>query len=135
MDNGKKKFSGSSEASKKGTPLGLIIALSVAGGVVIGWAGTHFLSKPPVAPMQATSPAAATPPAQTLLTPPQQQQQYTPAPQPPGEAPPGKVWSVEHGHWHDAPSPLPIPALDPATVAPVATSPPAPAATSEEKKE
>lgn len=21
--------------------------------------------------------------------------------QPPGEAPPGKVWSAEHGHWHD----------------------------------
>lgn len=21
--------------------------------------------------------------------------------QPPGEAPPGKVWSPEHGHWHD----------------------------------
>ena len=20
---------------------------------------------------------------------------------PPGEAPPGKVWSAEHGHWHD----------------------------------
>jgi len=25
------------------------------------------------------------------------------APQPPGPAPEGKVWSVEHGHWHDAP--------------------------------
>lgn len=22
---------------------------------------------------------------------------------PPGPAPPGKVWSPEHGHWHDAP--------------------------------
>ncbi len=22
-------------------------------------------------------------------------------PPPPGEAPPGKVWSAEHGHWHD----------------------------------
>ena len=28
-------------------------------------------------------------------------------PQPPGPAPPGKVWSVEHGHWHNAPLPLP----------------------------
>lgn len=31
-------------------------------------------------------------------------------PQPPGEAPPGKVWSPEHGHWHDAaaaPAPAP----------------------------
>ena len=25
------------------------------------------------------------------------------APQPDGPAPPGKVWSREHGHWHDAP--------------------------------
>ena len=24
------------------------------------------------------------------------------APQPAGPVPPGKVWSVEHGHWHDA---------------------------------
>lgn len=24
-----------------------------------------------------------------------------PVPQPPGEAPAGKVWSPEHGHWHD----------------------------------
>ena len=24
-------------------------------------------------------------------------------PQPEGEAPQGKVWSAEHGHWHDAP--------------------------------
>ena len=26
----------------------------------------------------------------------------TPKPQPAGPAPAGKVWSVEHGHWHDA---------------------------------
>lgn len=26
------------------------------------------------------------------------------AAQPAGEAPPGKVWSPEHGHWHDAPA-------------------------------
>ena len=25
-------------------------------------------------------------------------------PQPPGPAPAGKVWSPEHGHWHDAPA-------------------------------
>ena len=25
------------------------------------------------------------------------------APQPDGPAPPGKVWSKEHGHWHDVP--------------------------------
>jgi hypothetical protein len=27
-----------------------------------------------------------------------------PVPQPPGEVPPGKVWSPEHGHWHDKPT-------------------------------
>ncbi len=27
------------------------------------------------------------------------------AAQPPGEPPPGKVWSDEHGHWHDAAQP------------------------------
>jgi hypothetical protein len=26
-------------------------------------------------------------------------------PQPAGEAPPGKVWSAEHGHWHDVQKP------------------------------
>lgn len=26
-----------------------------------------------------------------------------PVPQPPGPVPAGKVWSPEHGHWHDAP--------------------------------
>lgn len=26
----------------------------------------------------------------------------TPQPQPPGPVPAGKVWSVEHGHWHNA---------------------------------
>jgi hypothetical protein len=30
---------------------------------------------------------------------------------PPGAAPPGKVWSVEHGHWHDAPA-TPAPATN-----------------------
>ena len=29
--------------------------------------------------------------------------QGTLTPQPPGPAPAGKVWSPEHGHWHDAP--------------------------------
>ena len=27
----------------------------------------------------------------------------TPSSFAPGEAPAGKVWSAEHGHWHDAP--------------------------------
>jgi hypothetical protein len=131
MGHGKKKFSGSPKFSgpreppKKGPPLGLVIALAAAGGVVIGSAGTYFFSKPLAAPKQSVSPAAVgTPQAQTITMPPQQQ--FTPAPQPPGEAPLGKVWSVQHGHWHDAPGGLTIPA--PATVTPApATVTPAPA--------
>jgi len=38
----------------------------------------------------------------------------TPAPQPPGPAPEGKVWSAEHGHWHDAPGATPGVTLMPA---------------------
>jgi len=38
-------------------------------------------------------------------------------PQPPGPAPDGKVWSPEHGHWHDAPG-----AAAPVSVAPGAVS-------------
>ena len=122
------------------------IALPAAGGVVIGSAGTYFLTKPLDAPTQSASPAAGgTPPAQSVTMPTiPPQQQFTPASQPPGEVPPGKVWSVEHGHWHDAPGALtpaptpttpgitPVPA--PSTVPPVATTP-APAATPVEKKE
>ena len=32
-------------------------------------------------------------------------QRFTPKPQPPGPVPAGKVWSAEHGHWHDARTP------------------------------
>jgi len=28
--------------------------------------------------------------------------EFTPGPPPPGPAPAGKVWSYEHGHWHNA---------------------------------
>lgn len=35
-------------------------------------------------------------------------------PQPSGDAPPGKVWSPEHGHWHDAPAATSAPAAPPA---------------------
>ncbi|HEX9984357.1 MAG TPA: SEC-C metal-binding domain-containing protein [Thermoanaerobaculia bacterium] len=49
---------------------------------------------PGVAPMVATT----TSPAQSDIP-------KTLTPQPPGEVPAGKVWSPEHGHWHDAPKP------------------------------
>ena len=127
MDHGKKKLSGSRAASKTGPPLGLVIALAAAGGVVIGSAGTYFLSKPALtAPPSAAAPVAGeTPQAQTITLPPptQAQKQFTPAPQPPGEAPPGKVWSAEHGHWHDAPVMVTTPTPAPLMVNPAAPTP------------
>jgi len=39
----------------------------------------------------------------------------TPIPQPPGQPEPGKIWSAEHGHWHNAPSDVKIsPRVQPA---------------------
>jgi hypothetical protein len=98
----------------------LIIALALAGGAALGWGGTYLYFKPLVEARQSAPPVAGvTPPAQITTTVMPQQGQFKPAPQPPGEAPPGKVWSVEHGHWHDAP----------AAVTPLAPlTPPAPAA-------
>lgn len=52
----------------------------------------------------------------------------TPAAQPAGTPPPGKVWSTEHGHWHDAPgaagaAPSPVRIESAGSIAsPIATS-------------
>jgi len=49
------------------------------------------------------TPAAATTslPPRPITPPAAAQQTFTPKPQPPGPVPAGKVWSTEHGHWHD----------------------------------
>ena len=133
MSHDKKRFPAAREAPKKQMPVGWVITLAAAGGVVIGSVGTHFLTKPLDGPKASAAPAAGgTPQVQTITMP--SQPQFTPAPQPPGEAPPGKVWSVEHGHWHDAPIAMTIPAPATATPAPATPTPPpgttpAPAAT------
>lgn len=117
MNHGKKKLSNSHQVEKKAKPLGLVIALSVTGGALLGSAVTYSFSKPPPAPERPVAPSSGgLPQAQNLTMPPQQfQQQFTPAPQPPGEVPPGKVWSTEHGHWHDVPVVQTIPASAPST--------------------
>lgn len=128
MNQGKNKSSGSRETSKQGPPLALIIVLAVAGGVIIGSAGTYYATRPSATPAASAAPAASgTPPAQGVTITPQAspQGQFTPAPQPPGEAPPGKVWSPEHGHWHDAPAALTPPAAAAPSVTPGATPAPA----------
>lgn len=132
MDRSKKKLSDSRDASKKGTPPGMVIALAVLGGVIIGSAGTYMLVKPSAAPVTSAIPASGgNPQAQSLAVPSMvpaatlpAPQQSTGVPQPPGEAPPGKVWSPEHGHWHDAPGAVTFPA--PVTATPVTTPTPAP---------
>jgi SEC-C motif len=60
------------------------------------WHDARTGQQPGQAPPRQTVPLNI--PAQTTQAP-----QYTPGPQPPGPVPPGKVWSTEHGHWHDAP--------------------------------
>jgi hypothetical protein len=149
MGHGKQKLSGARPPSTKATPLGLVIALAAAGGAVLGSAGTFYLAKPKSAPTQTVFPFANTM-AQGQTVPaaaPPQPRQYTPAPQPPGEVPAGKVWSVEHGHWHDLPpivqtTTLPVTATVEtpptpllASPAPAPTPPPAPVAAPAEKKE
>ena len=120
----------SRENARQRPALGLVIGLSTAAGIVIGSAGTHYLSKPALAPTQPAAsavggmpPVALTPPMGTASP----QNRYIPGPQPPGEVPPGKIWSYEHGHWHDAPpaSVTPAPEASP-TSPPAAAVPPPP---------
>ena len=92
-------------ASKKGQNK---VALGVLGLVVV-IAGIVSISKLSSSPTsQSGSPlvqppitsSSATNPTQLPSTP-VSGSPYTP--QPPGPAPAGKIWSPEHGHWHDAP--------------------------------
>lgn len=71
------------------TSRGLMLAVGAL--VVLGTAAiaSSFVSKDEPAPA-ATQASAAAPAAPA-----------TPVAQPAGDPPPGKVWSKEHGHWHD----------------------------------
>lgn len=92
--------------SRTGLLLGLAIAVVLAGGVAALFndptndAETERKLRDVLEgsseALPATAPAPA--PANASATP------TAPAPQPPGPAPAGKVWSVEHGHWHEAPA-------------------------------
>lgn len=83
------------------------IALIVPLALLFGFAIFASLKRPDEAAttrtVAATAPVSS--PGSTPLNAvaaPGSQQAFTPAPQPPGLAPAGKVWSVEHGHWHNA---------------------------------
>lgn len=90
-----------------------MIALIVPLALVFGFAiyaslkrpddtATARTAAPPAA--AAASPLPGTTPASTP-TAPAAQAAFTPAPQPAGPPPAGQVWSVEHGHWHNAANP------------------------------
>jgi hypothetical protein len=102
--------------------LGLVVGL---GALMIG---ALWFAKVSTAPEAGPANASSTAPMPGNANP------GTPgAPQPSGPAPAGKVWSVEHGHWHDAPgqapsgqAPISIPGQAPAAV-PGSPQPPGPA--------
>lgn len=90
----------------RGMSRGLIALLAAIG--VIGAVGVVGAIRSKDQPVAAATPARAAAPTRT-----------TPRPQPPGPVPPGKVWSAEHGHWHDQ-----APASRGATSSPVQVTPP-----------
>jgi hypothetical protein len=81
-----KKFKSCCEGKERTSSRGLMLLLLAIGAVVIIGVGSFIASsrnaKAPVAgAVSARGPRANQPQ--------------------PGPAPPGKVWSTEHGHWHD----------------------------------
>lgn len=78
----------------RGAPLWLIAAAALGGAAL---AGAVVLEMTRVEPTPDTPAQRAPAPVPTPMI----QNATTLTPQPPGEAPPGKVWSPEHGHWHD----------------------------------
>ena len=103
--------------TKEGKTSPMLITIAVLlGGVIIAGAillSRHNTQAEAAAPLAPNAPAAAQP-------------YGTPgAPQPPGPVPPGKVWNVEHGHWHDAPGTAPAAgsAITPGAAQPGAAQP------------
>jgi SEC-C motif len=88
-----KKFKNCCEGKARGaTPKGLIAIIVV----LVAIAAVAFIPRGDEKQSTALRPAAAAAPANR------------PGPQPPGPVPPGKVWSAEHGHWHDANAQPPV---------------------------
>ncbi|MBW3670229.1 MAG: SEC-C domain-containing protein [Acidobacteria bacterium] len=112
--------------SQTGLIMGLAVAVVLAGGVAAFfndsssgaddsstagkvWSAEHGHyhdgpSGPASAPQPGQSAAAAVPAESSQTAPAPAPAGNAPASRPPGPAPAGKVWSSEHGHWHDAPS-------------------------------
>lgn len=81
----------------------------------------HWHDANPTSPIQISGPGAAA--VSTGMAPPTAPladlaASGPPKPQPPGPAPAGKVWSPEHGHWHDAAAAPVLPGQQPGPLAP-----------------
>jgi hypothetical protein len=100
----------------------VFVVVLIVGGVML--AGAIFVpqnSNQQPAPAGAPVDPGAAGSAQPAAVPGTPQPAGVPnSPQPPGPAPAGKVWSAEHGHWHDAPG---APATSGAAVQPGAAQP------------
>jgi len=85
-----------SQASSSGTRNRVVLVILLGLGVVGAIAAFRAVTAPP-SPNEWASPGVPAPNAGVQVDP--SSGLYS---QPPGPAPPGKVWSGEHGHWHDA---------------------------------
>jgi len=97
-------------ASRSGT-IGMIVAgIAVAGTIaVIAATRNDPAETTTTAPVEQASTPAPTPgqtPAPAPAALPLSATAPRPGAQPPGPAPAGKIWSAEHGHWHDKPASL-----------------------------
>jgi hypothetical protein len=79
------------------------VSILVAAGAVAAWLNRGDApEQTPEVQAVAAAPVAAPAAGGSATTPPQTTSAI-PGAQPPGPAPIGKVWSAEHGHWHDSP--------------------------------
>lgn len=89
-----KKCCALNDAKKAQFPVGLIVLIAVIALVIVVGFAPSAIQK--IAGEKTPTPVAAAAAASTMPV------AIPGSPQPAGQAPAGKVWSVEHGHWHDA---------------------------------
>ena len=111
----------------KSSRMVIILGVLIVGGLLL--AGAMFVSKD--SNQQQAAPSVPADPNAAGST---QPAPVPGSPQAPGPAPAGKVWSTEHGHWHDTPGAQAAPgaaiqpgAPQPGSLPPGSPQPPGPA--------